>query len=608
MGNAPSKGGRPLPRAARQGGDGGDPAERDADDTAQVTRLTLEGRMPAKQPLLAGPVAVATTPHSAVTGAGSPIASTPGTPFTPYTPGSASGKGGGGDYFPVQQTATRESRKTLGGRMRVRKKKAGADADDSGRVVAATPRSYCDLPGTPILTGSAGTPQAGERLPPLREGAGVALTEYLSVNGAEHAIIKHAEKPKQFSVDDMIFRLLEAGFSGRVSKNVCLRNSEIVAVCHAAREVFLAQPALLQLAAPVKITGDIHGQYTDLLRLFDKCGYPPHCNYLFLGDYVDRGKQSIETMLLLMCFKIKYPDNFFLLRGNHECASVTRVYGFYDECKRRCNVKVWKAFINAFNALPVAAVVANKIFCVHGGLSPDLLTMSQIQQISRPCDVPDHGILNDLLWSDPSDTAVDWEDNERGVSYCFGKSVISEFLRRMDFDLICRAHMVVEDGYEFFHGRQLVTVFSAPNYCGEFDNSGAVMNVNDELLCSFEILKPLAENLAACMARVEASFWARRQQVEAMLNEAVACQAKKEMDDTMSAPPMPGPVAAMPPPLPLSSTQLSAPLPPRQQPQTQPRPQQPQQPLAPPAGPASTSEPGKPQSTSSSSSVADMGD
>ncbi|KAI8318975.1 Metallo-dependent phosphatase, partial [Martensiomyces pterosporus] len=384
--------------------------------------------------------------------------------------------------------------------MRGRKKRTSAVAtvDDSGRATvgpssgAATPRSYCDLPGTPILTGGPGSVYAGERLPPLREVQNVALTEYVSTpNGAEFAIIKHAEKPKQFSVDDMIFRLLDAGFSGKVTKSVCLRNSEIIAICQAAREVFLAQPTLLELAAPVKITGDIHGQYTDLLRLFDKCGYPPHCNYLFMGDYVDRGKQSLETILLLMCFKIKYPDNFFLLRGNHECANVTRVYGFYDECKRRCNVKVWKSFINTFNALPIAAVVASKIFCVHGGLSPDLISMDQIRQLARPCDVPDHGVLNDLLWSDPSDTAPDWEENERGVSYCFGKSVITDFLRRMDFDLICRAHMVVEDGYEFFHGRQLVTVFSAPNYCGEFDNSGAVMNVNEELLCSFEILKPL---------------------------------------------------------------------------------------------------------------------
>ncbi|EMR88483.1 putative serine threonine-protein phosphatase pp-z protein [Botrytis cinerea BcDW1] len=141
--------------------------------------------------------------------------------------------------------------------------------------------------------------------------------------------------------------------------------------------------------------------------------------------------------------------------------------------------------------LPIAAIVAGKIFCVHGGLSPALSHMDDIRNIARPTDVPDYGLLNDLLWSDPADQEADWEQSERGVSYSFGKKVIQEFLLRHDFDLVCRAHMVVEDGYEFFEGRVLVTVFSAPNYCGEFDNYGAVMSVSTELLCSFELLKPL---------------------------------------------------------------------------------------------------------------------
>lgn len=197
--------------------------------------------------------------------------------------------------------------------------------------------------------------------------------------------------------------------------------------------------------------------------MFEMCGFPPMANYLFLGDYVDRGKQSLETILLLLCYKLKFPENFFLLRGNHECANVTRVYGFYDECKRRCNVKIWKTFIDCFNTLPIAAIVAGKIFCVHGGLSPALSHMDDIRNIARPTDVPDYGLLNDLLWSDPADMEQDWEANERGVSYCFGKRVITDFLAVHDFDLICRAHMVVEDGYEFFNDRVLVTVFSAPN-------------------------------------------------------------------------------------------------------------------------------------------------
>jgi serine/threonine-protein phosphatase PP1 catalytic subunit len=291
------------------------------------------------------------------------------------------------------------------------------------------------------------------------------------------------EKLKQYDIDDMIQRLLDVGYTGKVSKSLCLKNTEITAICLAARDIFLSQPTLIELSPPVKIVGDVHGQYSDLIRLFEMCGFPPASNYLFLGDYVDRGKQSLETILLLLCYKIKYPENFFLLRGNHECANVTKgtssnylncfrfltfivVYGFYDECKRRCNIKTWKTFIDVFNCLPIAAIVASKIFCVHGGLSPSLHSMDDIKRIQRPTDVPDFGLLNDLLWSDPSDTALDWEDNERGVSYCFGKAIINEFLVRYDMDLICRAHMVVEDGYEFWNDRTLVTVFSAPNYCG----------------------------------------------------------------------------------------------------------------------------------------------
>lgn len=300
------------------------------------------------------------------------------------------------------------------------------------------------------------------------------------------------KKPvKPIDIDDTIQKLLDAGYAAKRTKNVCLKNSEIAQICQKAREIFLAQPALLELSPSVKIVGDVHGQYGDLLRLFTKCGFPPMANYLFLGDYVDRGKQSLETILLLLCYKIKYPENFFLLRGNHECANVTRVYGFYDECKRRCNIKTWKTFIDTFNTLPLAAIVTGKIFCVHGGLSPVLNSMDEIRHVSRPTDVPDFGLINDLLWSDPTDSPNEWEDNERGVSYCYNKVAINKFLNKFGFDLVCRAHMVVEDGYEFFNDRSLVTVFSAPNYCGEFDNWGAVMSVSEGLMCSFELLDPL---------------------------------------------------------------------------------------------------------------------
>jgi serine/threonine-protein phosphatase PP1 catalytic subunit len=180
-----------------------------------------------------------------------------------------------------------------------------------------------------------------------------------------------------------------------------------------------------------------------------------------------------------------------MIRGNHECASINRIYGFYDECKRRYSIKLWKIFTDCFNCLPVAAILDDKIICMHGGLSSELENVDQIKKLVRPTDVPEQGLLCDLLWSDPEENKTGFGPNDRGVSVTFNSKVVETFLKNNDLDLICRAHQVVEEGYEFFANRQLVTVFSAPNYCGEFDNSGAMMSIDDNLICSFQILKPM---------------------------------------------------------------------------------------------------------------------
>lgn len=274
-------------------------------------------------------------------------------------------------------------------------------------------------------------------------------------------------------------------------KLVNLEESKIEGLCKRAKGIFLQQPPLLELDGPINIVGDVHGQYYDLLRLFEMGGFPENDQpYLFLGDYVDRGRQGIETVCLLLSYKTKFPDNFFLLRGNHECPSINRIYGFYDECKRRYRIKLWRQFNDCLNALPMAAIIGERMFCVHGGLSPELLRLDQIFDVARPTDVPDNGLLCDFLWSDPDPDIMGWGENARGVSYTFGADVVSNFLVKHDFDLIVRAHQVVEDGYEFFAGRELVTLFSAPNYCGEFDNAGAIMSVDESLVCSFKILRP----------------------------------------------------------------------------------------------------------------------
>ncbi|XP_038702243.1 serine/threonine-protein phosphatase PP1-like isoform X2 [Tripterygium wilfordii] len=241
-------------------------------------------------------------------------------------------------------------------------------------------------------------------------------------------------------LDGLISRLLEV--RGRPGKQVQLSEGETRQLCLTSRTIFLKQPNLLELEAPIKICGDVHGQYSDLLKLLESGGFPPRANYLFLGDYVDRGKQSLETICLLLAYKIKYPENFFLLRGNHECASVNRIYGFYDECKRRFNVRLWRIFTDCFNCLPVAALVDGKILCMHGGISPDLRNLDQIRNLQRPTDVPDSGLLCDLLWSDPSNDIQGWGANDRGVSYTFGADRVIEFLKKHDIDLIVRAHQI----------------------------------------------------------------------------------------------------------------------------------------------------------------------
>jgi len=295
---------------------------------------------------------------------------------------------------------------------------------------------------------------------------------------------------EELNVDDVIDKCLEVR-GGKPGKLVQIAEGQLKALCTAAREIFLSQSALLELEAPLKICGDVHGQYHDLLRIFEYGGFPPESNYIFLGDYVDRGKQSLEVITLMFAYKTKFPENFFLLRGNHECASITRIYGFYDECKRRYNIKLWKQFCDVFNCFPVCGLTDEKIICMHGGLSPELTNMDQVRRLVRPTDVPDTGLICDLLWADPDKDIAGWAENDRGVSFIFGPDVVSGFLQKQDMDLVCRAHQVVEDGYEFFAKRQLITIFSAPNYCGEFDNAGAIMTIDETLMCSFKVLKPV---------------------------------------------------------------------------------------------------------------------
>lgn len=277
--------------------------------------------------------------------------------------------------------------------------------------------------------------------------------------------------------------------------------SVIKALSIKCKNIFEKEPNVLKLNAPIYIFGDIHGQFQDLIRFLKMTGLPPNNKYLFMGDYVDRGNNSIEVLALIFAMKILYPDNVFVLRGNHECSNVNMNYGFYNECYQRYESKdknnsndVFKCINETLQSLPLSAVINDKIFCVHGGLSPDLKKISDIDKINRFTNIPDTGLMCDLLWSDPKSSNIDWTPSSRGVSYNFNEKTINEFLENNDLELICRAHQMVVNGFSFFNNNKLVTIFSAPNYCGSCGNDGAVMKITEAMECSFLIIKPININ------------------------------------------------------------------------------------------------------------------
>ena len=217
------------------------------------------------------------------------------------------------------------------------------------------------------------------------------------------------------------------------------------------------------------------------MELFSIAGSPPEMNFLFMGDYVDRGYYSVEVVSLLFALKVRYPDRICLLRGNHETRQITQVYGFYDECNRKYgNSNVWKYFTDTFDFLPLTAIVDNSVFCLHGGLSPTIDKLDQIRQLERFSEVPVDGPMCDLLWSDPHDQAG-WATSPRGAGFNFGCDISEQFNHANDLKLIARAHQLVMDGFLPVHQENVVTVFSAPNYCYRCGNQAAIMNIDYDI-------------------------------------------------------------------------------------------------------------------------------
>ncbi|CAG9327803.1 unnamed protein product [Blepharisma stoltei] len=280
-----------------------------------------------------------------------------------------------------------------------------------------------------------------------------------------------------------------------------IKEAEVKDLCAKARDLLIEESNVHKVNSPITICGDIHGQFYDLMKLFKVGGEPPETNYIFLGDFVDRGYFSVETWLLLLAFKVKYPDRMMLIRGNHESRQITQVYGFYDECIRKYgSANVWRYCTEIFDYLPLGALIDGKVFCVHGGLSPSVSSLDEIRAIDRKQEVPHDGAMCDLLWSDPEEING-WELSPRGAGYVFGGNIVREFCKLNNIKMIARAHQLVMEGYKCMFENKLITVWSAPNYCYRCGNIAAIMQLDSDLNQNFITFEAAPEDERQVPAR-----------------------------------------------------------------------------------------------------------
>ncbi|KAG2674300.1 hypothetical protein I3843_13G113000 [Carya illinoinensis] len=317
------------------------------------------------------------------------------------------------------------------------------------------------------------------------------LDRQMSINSVPKKVIAHLLKPR--------------GWKPPVRRQFFLDCNEIADLCDSAERIFSSEPSVLQLKAPIKIFGDLHGQFGDLMRLFDEYGAPStagdiaYIDYLFLGDYVDRGQHSLETISLLLALKVEYAHNVHLIRGNHEAADINALFGFRIECIERMGERdgiwVWHRINRLFNWLPLAALIEKKIICMHGGIGRSINHVEQIENLQRPITMEAGSIvLMDLLWSDPTenDSVEGLRPNARGPGLVtFGPDRVMEFCNNNDLQLIVRAHECVMDGFERFAQGHLITLFSATNYCGTANNAGAILVLGRDLVVVPKLIHPL---------------------------------------------------------------------------------------------------------------------